>query len=120
MVGGWWVVWMGWRDATAWQCVCRCVRAGKAKTCAIVCVIVNAVPVVGWRSALASAAAGCPETHVTSRHAATPARAQGKAAAKAQLQAELGLEVDPSVPLFGYIGRLEEQKGALGGGATPG
>ncbi|KAI8465947.1 MAG: granule-bound starch synthase I [Monoraphidium minutum] len=36
---------------------------------------------------------------------------QGKAAAKAQLQAELGLEVDPSVPLFGYIGRLEEQKG---------
>jgi glycosyltransferase involved in cell wall biosynthesis len=35
----------------------------------------------------------------------------GKAAAKALLQAELGLEVDPSVPLFGYIGRLEEQKG---------
>jgi glycogen synthase len=35
----------------------------------------------------------------------------GKAAAKAKLQAELGLEVDPNVPLFGYIGRLEEQKG---------
>jgi granule-bound starch synthase len=36
---------------------------------------------------------------------------EGKAAAKAALQAELGLPVDPSVPLFGYIGRLEEQKG---------
>lgn len=36
----------------------------------------------------------------------------GKAAAKAALQAELGLPVDPSVPLFGYIGRLEEQKGS--------
>jgi len=39
---------------------------------------------------------------------------EGKAAAKAQLQAEVGLEVDPDVPLFGYIGRLEEQKGAWG------
>jgi granule-bound starch synthase len=36
---------------------------------------------------------------------------EGKAAAKAALQAELGLPVDPSAPLFGYIGRLEEQKG---------
>ena len=27
------------------------------------------------------------------------------------LQAEVGLPVDPSVPLFGFIGRLEEQKG---------
>jgi granule-bound starch synthase len=36
---------------------------------------------------------------------------QGKAAAKAALQAELGLPVDPSAPLFGVIGRLEEQKG---------
>ncbi|KIZ00339.1 hypothetical protein MNEG_7624 [Monoraphidium neglectum] len=36
---------------------------------------------------------------------------EGKAAAKAKLQAEMGLPVDPSVPLFGYIGRLEEQKG---------
>lgn len=35
----------------------------------------------------------------------------GKAAAKEALQAEVGLEVDPTVPLFGYIGRLEEQKG---------
>lgn len=36
---------------------------------------------------------------------------EGKAAAKAALQAELGLPVDPSAPLFGVIGRLEEQKG---------
>jgi granule-bound starch synthase len=36
---------------------------------------------------------------------------EGKAAAKAALQAELGLPVSASAPLFGYIGRLEEQKG---------
>ncbi|KAK3284170.1 hypothetical protein CYMTET_8165 [Cymbomonas tetramitiformis] len=36
---------------------------------------------------------------------------EGKAAAKAALQAEVGLPIDPTVPLFGYIGRLEEQKG---------
>lgn len=36
---------------------------------------------------------------------------EGKANAKAALQAELGLPVDPTVPVFGYIGRLEEQKG---------
>lgn len=35
----------------------------------------------------------------------------GKAAAKAALQADVGLPVDPSVPVFGFIGRLEEQKG---------
>merc|ERR1711966_539108 len=35
----------------------------------------------------------------------------GKAAAKELLQAEAGLPVDPTVPLFGFIGRLEEQKG---------
>jgi len=35
----------------------------------------------------------------------------GKAAAKAALQAEFGFPVDSSIPLFGFIGRLEEQKG---------
>jgi len=35
----------------------------------------------------------------------------GKAAAKASLQSELGFPVENSVPLFGFIGRLEEQKG---------
>lgn len=36
---------------------------------------------------------------------------EGKAAAKMALQAEVGLPVDPAAPLFGFIGRLEEQKG---------
>lgn len=35
----------------------------------------------------------------------------GKAACKAALQAELGFAIDPSVPLFGVIGRLTYQKG---------
>ncbi|GIL77493.1 hypothetical protein Vretimale_2959 [Volvox reticuliferus] len=35
----------------------------------------------------------------------------GKARAKARLQAVLGLEVDPCTPLFGFVGRLEQQKG---------
>jgi granule-bound starch synthase len=35
----------------------------------------------------------------------------GKAHAKAALQREVGLEVNPRIPLFGFIGRLEEQKG---------
>ncbi len=35
----------------------------------------------------------------------------GKAANKARLQAELGLEVDPDKPLVGFIARLAEQKG---------
>eukprot|EP00204_Picochlorum_oklahomense_P001340 CAMPEP_0118798404 /NCGR_PEP_ID=MMETSP1161-20130426/808_1 /TAXON_ID=249345 /ORGANISM="Picochlorum oklahomensis, Strain CCMP2329" /LENGTH=728 /DNA_ID=CAMNT_0006725817 /DNA_START=109 /DNA_END=2295 /DNA_ORIENTATION=+ len=35
----------------------------------------------------------------------------GKAYAKASLQREAGLPVSPSTPLFGFIGRLEEQKG---------
>lgn len=35
----------------------------------------------------------------------------GKAAEKAELQAELGLEVNPDVPLFGTITRLADQKG---------
>ena len=37
--------------------------------------------------------------------------AAGKAAAKASLQAELGLTVDPAAPLVAFVGRLEEQKG---------
>lgn len=35
----------------------------------------------------------------------------GKAAAKEQLQAECGLPIDASAPLYAFIGRLEEQKG---------
>jgi|TARA_B000000475_G_scaffold26885_1_gene20843 granule-bound starch synthase len=36
---------------------------------------------------------------------------EGKAAAKQALQAEVGLPLDADAPVFGYIGRLEEQKG---------
>lgn len=36
---------------------------------------------------------------------------EGKRTAKATLQAEVGLPLDAKAPLFGYIGRLEEQKG---------
>lgn len=36
---------------------------------------------------------------------------EGKALAKEALQAEAGLPIDPEVPVFGFIGRLEEQKG---------
>eukprot|EP00210_Caulerpa_lentillifera_P004667 g4452.t1 len=36
---------------------------------------------------------------------------EGKALAKESLQGEAGLPIDPKVPLFGFIGRLEEQKG---------
>lgn len=39
----------------------------------------------------------------------TPVSVQ--AAAKAELQADVGLPVDPTAPVFGFIGRLEEQKG---------
>ena len=38
-------------------------------------------------------------------------RDAGKAKCKAALQEELGLRVDPKVPLLGYIGRLDWQKG---------
>ena len=31
---------------------------------------------------------------------------------KEALQAETGLEIDPTKPLIGFIGRLEEQKGS--------
>jgi starch synthase len=35
----------------------------------------------------------------------------GKAACKSSLQEELGLPVDPSIPLIGIVGRLSDQKG---------
>ena len=31
---------------------------------------------------------------------------------KEALQAEVGLPIDPNVPVIGFIGRLEEQKGS--------
>jgi starch synthase len=44
-------------------------------------------------------------------HSFSPADLSGKARQKSVLQRELGLPVDPSVPLFGSINRLVEQKG---------
>jgi len=41
----------------------------------------------------------------------TPERLDGKAACKQELQREMGLTVDPKVPLFGLISRLSSQKG---------
>jgi len=35
----------------------------------------------------------------------------GKAKCKAALQKELGFDVDPKIPLLGWIGRLDFQKG---------
>ncbi len=35
----------------------------------------------------------------------------GKAACKADLQAKLGLDIDPDVPIIGMVGRLSNQKG---------
>ena len=35
---------------------------------------------------------------------------EGKAACKAALQKELGLPVNPDVPMIGFIGRLDYQK----------
>lgn len=37
---------------------------------------------------------------------------EAKPELKAALQAEVGLPIRPDVPLFGFIGRLEEQKGS--------
>jgi starch synthase len=45
------------------------------------------------------------------RHPYSPADLSGKAANKLELQKEFGLPADASVPLFGGIGRLAEQKG---------
>ncbi|MDJ0731229.1 MAG: glycogen/starch synthase [Crocosphaera sp.] len=38
--------------------------------------------------------------------------ASGKKSCKKALQIECGLETDPDIPIFGFIGRLENQKGA--------
>jgi starch synthase len=50
----------------------------------------------------------------TDRHIAAPFTAddlEGKAACKAALQAEVGLPVDPDVPLLGLVSRFAHQKG---------
>jgi len=49
------------------------------------------------------------DPHLPARYSAGDL--SGKAACKAALQAELGLETDPGVPLVGVVARLWEQKG---------
>ncbi|MEX2119021.1 MAG: glycogen synthase GlgA [Pirellulales bacterium] len=64
--------------------------------------IINGVDYDVWNPAI--------DQHLPARYdAATFAR--GKAACKAALQAELGLPVQPRVPLVGLVGRLTDQKG---------
>jgi starch synthase len=63
--------------------------------------ILNGIDVTEWN----------PETdvHLAARY--THQDLAGKAVNKAALQQELGLPVEPRVPLFGVIGRLTHQKG---------
>lgn len=49
------------------------------------------------------------DPHLPARYSAK--NLAGKAACKAALQAELGLPQDPDVPLVGFVGRLDWQKG---------
>lgn len=64
--------------------------------------IVNGMDVVEWDP--------MNDKHLPVPYDATSVAA-GKAAAKQTLQAEVGLRMDADAPLYGYIGRLEEQKG---------
>ncbi|BDA44490.1 Soluble starch synthase 1, chloroplastic/amyloplastic [Coccomyxa sp. Obi] len=52
-----------------------------------------------------------PETDAHTAASFSPADLRGKAECKAALQAELGFEVNHEVPLIGWIGRLDHQKG---------
>jgi starch synthase len=51
------------------------------------------------------------DAHLAANYTAATLK-EGKAANKAALQRELGLPVDPDVPLLAFIGRLDVQKGA--------
>lgn len=64
--------------------------------------IVNGVDTSVWSPAV--------DKHIPVKYDASTV-ASGKAAAKAALQAQLGLAVDPAAPLVAFVGRLEEQKG---------
>jgi granule-bound starch synthase len=64
--------------------------------------IVNGVDPAVWGPAL--------DKYIPLKYDASTVAA-GKAAAKASLQAELGLAVAPAAPLVAFVGRLEEQKG---------
>ncbi|GAB4814966.1 hypothetical protein N2152v2_002012 [Parachlorella kessleri] len=66
--------------------------------------IMNGIDIVEWDPATD------PRLPEEARYDASTVAA-GKARAKALLQRRLGLDVDPSAPLVGFVGRLTEQKG---------
>jgi starch synthase len=63
--------------------------------------ILNGIDTIEWD----------PRTDPHLEHHYDATQLEGKAAAKAALQRELGLAQEPNVPLFGVIGRLTPQKG---------
>jgi starch synthase len=68
--------------------------------------VVNGIDTADWSPSV--------DAHLTSdgyRRYDIDSMVEGKAACKAALQAQLGLPVDPSAPLLGFIGRLDYQKG---------
>jgi len=69
--------------------------------------VVNGIDVKDWNPAL--------DVHLDSvdgyERYSIATLAKGKAACKAALQRELGLPVDPNIPMLGFIGRLDYQKG---------
>jgi len=72
-------------------------RAGKLNG------IVNGIDLSEWNPLL--------DTHIAANYDLGPGMEAAKAACKAALQAELGLPVRADVPLIGFIGRLDWQKG---------
>ena len=65
--------------------------------------IVNGIDLSEWNPLL--------DTHIAANYDLGPGMEASKAACKAALQAELGLPVRADVPLIGFIGRLDWQKG---------
>ena len=63
--------------------------------------ILNGIDVDDWNPAT--------DPHIEAHYSAT--RLAGKGLCKTTLQLEAGLPADPSVPLFGVVGRLTHQKG---------
>jgi len=63
--------------------------------------IVNGIDTDGWN----------PATDKTIPSTYTAASFDGKSTCKAALQKQLGLSIDPSVPLFGVVSRFATQKG---------
>ncbi|KAL6004129.1 hypothetical protein ACLOJK_004676 [Asimina triloba] len=76
------------------------------KTC--ICGIVNGMDIQEWNP--------LKDKYISVKYDATTVRAfevlDAKPLLKEALQAEVGLPVDRNIPLIGFIGRLEEQKGS--------